>query len=146
MLRGKCYHTIEPKKAIIPTTLLHNKKIYNIFWCHWAYKIKKYFVVVNNKTDNILKDIIIFRAFHPNAYGGEEEGTIEIGNPTKYSKMCIDNYFINNFKFIENKKPGKKIINRWMIETHFLGFWTLDNPHHWPRKEFVKVPGYHGLL
>lgn len=149
MLKNKYYYTIKPDQTIKPNRMVIGNESFKIQWCHWGYHIKKYFVVVNNFNDNILKEIILDRTYHPNGLG-EITGKADIRNPAKYVKMCVSNRFINKFKFINEQNPirkkGQKIITSKEIEMFHLSIWVMDNPHHYPRKEYVKIPGYKGII
>ena len=141
MLKGKYYWEIDTN--IIPKLLLCQNKIYTITKIHPSYHIKKYYVIVNNLYDNIVLDVILSNCFHPNAYGGEKLGTVNINKPPEFSKFCLPDYIINKWKFSENLEY-KKVKEDYIFATtdfdnSFLKLWAMDNPHHMPNKDLVSA-------
>jgi len=147
MIYGKNYY--ESKKGILlkPTIVMFKYRKYNIINCHPGYHIKKYYIIVNNKNDRLIKDIIISDCYHPNAWGGEN-GEIDIKKPPKFSKFCLPND-IKGSKLISDsrmKKYSESITIRpdypFYSDIHIrymLMMWTLDDPHHFPLREHLKT-------
>jgi len=141
MIKGKTYHIVYTD--IIPNLLLYQNKIYTITKIHPSYHIKKYYVIVNNFFDDIVLDVILSNCFHPNAYGGEKLGSVDIEKPPNYSKFCLPDYIINKWKFSEDIKY-KKVKDDYMFsmldfDNSFLKLWAMDNPHHMPNKKLVSA-------
>jgi len=138
MLQGKNYYTLNLSSVIIPGRIIFNHNAYFITKLHKSYHIKKYFVIVDNLQNNIIQDVIIYKCFHPNAWGEEFP---DIENPPKYSKFCLPDWLLGHYKFTDNsnylKLKGEKIFTRKDFENDFLWLWQMDNPHHWLDKEFV---------
>jgi len=148
MLSGKHYYQSPVGCVITPGRIIYMNRGYKITNLHKNYIIKKYYIVVNNKDENIFEDLILFKCFHPNAFGGDG-GEININYPPKYSKFCLPDWifgsrFINSdyhqqiFKR-EVKKPLYNVISDMYIKMAFLSMWCLDNPHHQPVNEYVKT-------
>ena len=141
MIKGKKYHIIDTD--VIPKLLLCQNKIYTIIDIHPSYHIKKYYVIVNNFDDNIVLDVILSNCFHPNAYGGEKLGAVDIKKPPKYSKFCLPDYIINKWKFSEDDEYKKVkddcIFSIIDFDNSFLKLWAMDNPHHMPSKHLVSA-------
>lgn len=148
MLSGKCYYKSPFMNVIKPGRITYLGQGYKIINLHKNYHIKKYYIIVNNKSENLFEDLILFKCFHPNAFGGES-GIININSPPKYSKFCLPDWIfgsqvINNDahkKIIsgEIKKPSNNVISDMYIRMAFLSVWCLDNPHHQPVSEYVKT-------
>jgi hypothetical protein len=136
------------KGIVIPGRVLFQGTPYFIKYLHPSYHIKKYFIIVNNKRDNIFEDLIIFKCYHPNALGGEER-LVHIDKPPKYSKFCLPDW-VKGSKFInsdDHRKmlkgllpmPDYNVISDMYLRMAFLSIWVLDNPHHEPLSEYVKT-------
>lgn len=147
MLSGKHYY--ESYRGVIkPSRIIYMNHGYKITNLHSNYNIKKYYIVVNNKDDNIFEDLIIRDCFHPNAFGGEN-GDLDINYPPKYSKFCLPEWIFGSQlinsdihqKIFKGKipKPRHNVISDMYIKLAFLSIWCLDNPHHQPIKEYVKT-------
>ena len=147
MLKNKEFY--ESKKGIVlkPLYIMFKYKKYNIIDCHPNYHIKKYFIIVDNKTDNLIQDIIINDSCHPNAWGGEDSN-LKIDKPPKFSKFCLPNDVIGA-KLISDSlmqkyakdvsiRPSYKFYSDNPIR-YMLMSWCLDDPHHFPLKENIKT-------
>lgn len=148
MLSGKCYYKSPFMSNIKPGRIIYLGKSYKITWLHPNYAIKKYYIVVNNKTENIFEDLILSKCFHPNAFGGDK-GFVNINRPPKYSKFCLPDWIFGS-RVIDNDHyqkifdgkiphPGYNIISDMYIKLAYLSLWCLDNPHHQPISENVKT-------
>jgi len=139
MIKGKYYYEVDTN--IIPKNLIYNHEVYSIIKIHSSYHIKKYYVIVNNFYENIVVDVILSNCYHPNAYGGEKEGFVFIDKPNKYSKFCLPDTILNNWKFSIDpdyiKQPNDNILSEKDFESSFLKTWAMDNPHHYPYKNNV---------
>jgi len=147
MIYGKnCY---ESKRGIIikPTIAMFKYKKHIIVDCHPGYYINKYYIVVNNKKDRLIQDIIICDCCHPNAWGGEN-GDINIEKPPKFSKFCLPTD-VKGAKLISDslmKKYSESISIRpnypFYSDIHIrymLMMWSLDDPHHYPLNEHLRT-------
>lgn len=146
--REHCFRIRYSKADIaVPGYILLNGKKYELTYTHPNYHIRKFYVKVVDIKNPIIKDIIICNSFHPNAYGGEEEG-ITIDNPPKMSLFCIPNSLRKtklvkeaDFEKIlkgELERPKYPITTLTLIKSVFLCAWALDNPHHIPHKDHFK--------
>jgi len=147
MIYGKSYY--ESKKGILlkPTIVMFKYKKYNIVSCHPGYHIKKYYIIVNNKNDRLIQDVIICDCCHPNAWGGEVS-RLNVEKPPKFSKFCLPND-VKGAKLISDlmmKKYEKSVVIRpdyaFYSDIHIrymLMMWSLDNPHHYPLREHLKT-------
>ena len=154
MINGKIYYKSSNGLLIKPNNAQYMNHVYSIIKTHPNYWIKKYYIIVNDKKENIIKDIIICNCFHPNSWGGENS-KIHINNPPKFSRFCLpssiqDSQLISDDKLKKIQKgilskPKQKIVSDFFIRL-MLGTWSLDNPHHEPLKQFVttkpKLPFY----
>ena len=132
---------------IKPKFIMFKYRKYNIISCHKGYEIKKYYIIVNNKKDKIIQNIIISDCCHPNAFGGENK-QLDLNKPPKFSKFCLSDN-VKGSKLISNSLM-KKYVNDVSIWPNYmfysnsyirymLMYWSLDNPHHYPIKEHVKT-------
>jgi hypothetical protein len=141
MIEGKYYYIVDTN--IIPKVLLYNYEAYTITKIHSNYHIKKYYIIVNNWEDNIVLDIILSKCYHPNAYGGEDKGFVDIEKPPEYSKFCLPDTIKYKWAFCEDeeyiKQPNDNLLTEKDFENSFLKIWALDNPHHYPCKSLVSA-------
>ena len=154
MINGRVYYKSPKSLLLKPTNVQYMNQIYNIVKTHPNYWVKEYYIIVNNKDENIIEDIIICNCFHPNAWGGEDN-KVYINNPPKFSRFCLPDSIQGSQLVNDNKlrkiqrgllkKSKQKIVSDFFIRL-MIGTWGLDNPHHEPPKEFVttnpKLPFY----
>ena len=149
MIFGKSYYKSPRGCVIKPGRIIYEHTPYKITNLHENYHIKKYYIIVNNKKENLFRDLIISQCFHPNAMGSEDVGVVKIEEPPKYSRFCLpDNIF--GSKFINSdehrlilrgdiKPPDHRIISDMYIRMAFLRIWAMDNPHHVPNNKSVET-------
>jgi hypothetical protein len=148
MLSGRYYYKSPIECNIKPGRIIYLGKVYTITQLHKNYHVNRYYIVVNNKKENLFEDLILSNCFHPNAFGGTN-GYININSPPKYSKFCLPDW-VFGAEFIDSKvhqkiikgllpKPNHNIISDMYIRMAFLSVWVLDNPHHQPISDYVKT-------
>ena len=149
MIKGKCYYESPTNCHIIPGYVLYMRQAYQIKSTHPNYHIKKYFILVNNKVDNLVEDLIISNCCHPNAMVDENEPDIFLDKPPKYSRFCLP-YNTYGSKFITEEiwqnimdgvipRPEYDVISDAYIRSSFLSLWAIDNPHHLPQQKHIKT-------
>lgn len=118
---------------------------YKIIKVHKGYHIKKYWIIVNNKKENIIEELWLGECLHPNAWGGED-GEIDLDNPPLKSKFCLPQYIIGSklisnslfSSYLHQEKPFPKYLTRTSDQIKsMLSEWCLDDPHHFPPKYYV---------
>jgi len=147
MIKGKEYYESLTGLIIKPRYVMYKHKKYDIISTHPSYQIKKYYIIVNNKKDRLIKDVIIYKSCHPNAWGGENK-SLNINYPPKYSKFClptdtigsklISDRLMQRYANNELKKPEYNIYSDNSIQ-YMLMSWSLDDPHHLPLREHLKT-------
>jgi len=147
MIYDKQYYESKNNIILKPKTIMFKFEKYNIIKCHPNYYIKKYYIIVNNKKDNIIQDIIICNSCHPNAWGGENEN-LNLDKPPEFSKFCLPNDIIgaklisdsSMQKYADNinSRPTYKIYSDNPIR-YMLMYWSLDDPHHFPLRKHIKT-------
>jgi hypothetical protein len=145
MLKGKEYYKSKSNVILIPKYVMFKYEPYKILKCHIGYHIKSYYIVVNNKSDNIIQEIIISDCCHPNAYGGENTD-LDLNKPPKFSKFCLPKT-VTGSKLISDKlmkkyqrdvsiRPDYNIYSNKHIR-YMLKSWAMDDPHHYPLRSHV---------
>jgi len=147
MINGKDYYESKKELLLKPKFIMFKFKKYNIIKCHPNYYIKKYYIIVNNKKDKIIQDIIICNCCHPNAWGGEDGG-INIEKPLKFSKFCLPNdvkgaKLISDLlmqKYVDDisNRPDYKFYSDNPIR-YMLMSWSLNDPHHFPLRKHIET-------
>jgi hypothetical protein len=137
----------KPGIDLIPNCIMFKYKLYDIIKVHQGYHIKKYWIIVNNKSDKIIEGLWIGGCCHPNAYGGEDK-ELFLNDPPLRSKFCLSET-VKGCKIISNSlltKYSKKEIPRpnYPIQSDklirfMLTSWYLDNPHHFPLNKHIKT-------
>lgn len=147
MINGKQYYESTKDSLIIPKYAMYKHNKYNIIYTHPSYHIKKYYIIVNNKKERLIQDIIIFNSCHPNAWGGEDK-ELNIKYPPKFSKFCLPIDVIGA-KLISDEL-AKKYVRDVLVRPEYiyycdnwikqiLNVWSLDDPHHLPLREHLKT-------
>lgn len=127
------YEKIVPLVITFTDFYTKQKQINKIIWVHNNYIIEKYDIVVDNNIDNKLEDIIIYNAFHPNAYIPAAKGISTINRVYKRSELCVS----EEFKGIIINEVSLKCL-KWILLS-----WNLDSAHRWPdlSEKYIRYQG-----
>jgi hypothetical protein len=122
------------KKELKPRQIRWKNKFYDINWIHEYFIIRKYDIIVNNRTDNKLEGITLYNIAHPNAYILEENLVKK-----KFKRL----YKKTNFCISDTLKGAvvdKEVI--WRIE-FMLKEWNLNSAHYWPNltEKYIRYEG-----
>jgi hypothetical protein len=139
-----CYES-KNGKLLKPYYISFKGEHYIIQTVHDNYYIKKYYIIVNNKKDKIIEDVIISNCCHPNAWGGEDND-LNINKPPKFSQMCLSENYVGR-KLISdtlmtkycndcNDIVNSTFCNNW-VEHKILKVWSMDEPHHYLYPDYV---------
>jgi len=146
MIEGKEYFrsidVIKPRMAIF------KYKHYDIKKLHPNYIIREWYIIVNNKIDKIIENVILADCWHPNAWseGPENYG---INKPPQFSRYClpndvigaklVSNELMEKYRWNKEKRPSYVTYSKRIIEEHFLKIWSMDDPHHYPSTKHINT-------